>query len=77
MNRVFARLAAVSVGLVAPAVLAAGAMAATCPHQVPAPCRPHDPVVVTVRHPDPGGPCRHGHHSHHSHPSCHRPPRPI
>ena len=72
MNRVFARLAAASAGLVAPAVLAVGAMAATCPHQVPhqvpAPCRPHDPVVVTVQHPDPGGPCRHIHHSHPGHP---------
>ena len=38
MNRVFARLAALSAGLVAPAVLAAGAMAATCPHPAPAPC---------------------------------------
>ena len=54
MNRVFARLAALSAGLIAPAILATGALASTCPHQTPD--RPSDPVL-TVRHVDPGGPC--------------------
>jgi len=37
MNRVFARLAALSAGVAGPVVLASAAMAASCPAPVPVP----------------------------------------
>ncbi len=57
MSRIFARLAAIAAGVLTPALLAAGALASTCP---PAPCAGHQAPrpVPAVRHHDPG-PCRH------------------